>query len=82
MAYSSSAAPSRPPARPRRLGASPLKAETSTSYSLGLVLQPVDRLYITVDAYQIDIDDRIALSSSITTNAATSALLAPWACRR
>jgi iron complex outermembrane receptor protein len=57
------------------LGASPLKAETSTSYSLGLVLQPVDRLYITVDAYQIDIDDRIALSSSITTNAATSALL-------
>ncbi|KAG1308431.1 hypothetical protein G6F62_015034 [Rhizopus arrhizus] len=27
----------------------------------GLVLQPVDRLYITVDAYQIDIDDRIAL---------------------
>ena len=39
------------------------------------MLQPVDRLYITVDAYQIDIDDRIALSSSITTNAATSALL-------
>lgn len=57
------------------LGASPLKAETSTSYSLGLVLQPVDHLYITVDAYQIDIDDRIALSSSITTNAAASALL-------
>lgn len=39
------------------------------------MLQPVDRLYITVDAYQIDIDDRIALSSSITTNTATSALL-------
>jgi len=58
------------------LGASPLKAETSTSYSLGLVLQPIDRLYVTVDAYQIDIDNRIALSSSITTNAASSALLA------
>lgn len=58
------------------LGASPLKAESSTSYSLGLVLQPVDRLYLTVDAYQIDIDDRIVLSTNITTNAATNALLA------
>ena len=58
------------------LGASPLKAESSTSYSLGLVLQPVDRLYLTVDAYQIDIDDRIALSTNITTNAAANALLA------
>ncbi|WNH53174.1 TonB-dependent receptor plug domain-containing protein [Stenotrophomonas oahuensis] len=58
------------------LGASPLKAESSTSYSLGLVLQPVDRLYLTVDAYQIDIDDRIILSTNITTNAATNSLLA------
>lgn len=58
------------------LGAAPLKAESSTSYSLGLVLQPVDRLYLTVDAYQIDIDDRIVLSTNITTNAAANALLA------
>ncbi len=58
------------------LGASPLKAESSTSYSVGLVLQPVDRLYLTVDAYQIDIDDRIALSTNITTNANANALLA------
>ena len=58
------------------LGASPLKAESSTSYSVGLVLQPIDRLYLTVDAYQIDIDDRIILSTNITTNAATNALLA------
>ena len=59
------------------LGSSPLKAETSTSYSVGLVLQPVDRLYLTVDAYQIEIDDRIALSSNITTtgNAAVADLL-------
>ena len=57
------------------LGASPLKAESSTSYSLGLVLQPVDRLYLTVDAYQIDIDDRIILSTNITTNPATNSLL-------
>lgn len=60
------------------LGSAPLKAETSTSYSLGLVLQPADRLYLTVDAYQIDIDDRIVLSSNITTtdNAAVAQLLA------
>ncbi len=47
------------------LGAAPLKAETSLSYSLGLVLQPVDRLYVTLDAYQIKIDDRILLSSNL-----------------
>ena len=57
------------------LGAQPLKAESSTSYSLGLVLQPVDRLYITVDAFQISIDDRIALSSNIATTPAAAALL-------
>lgn len=57
------------------LGAAPLKAESSTSYSVGLVLQPLDRLYLTVDAYQIDIDDRITLSTNITTNAAATTLL-------
>lgn len=60
------------------LGADPLQAETSLSYSLGLVLQPAERVYITVDAYQINIDDRIVLSSNmnITNNAAAQALLA------
>ena len=58
------------------LGASPLKAESSTSYSMGLVLQPVERLYLTVDAYQIDIDDRIVLSSAITPTPAATELLA------
>jgi len=60
------------------LGAEPLKAETSLSYSLGLVLQPAERVYVTVDAYQIDIDDRIVLSSNLnlTNNAAAQALLA------
>src|SRR5690606_34404666 len=47
-------------------GAQPLQPEESLSYSLGLVLQPVERLYVTVDAYQIDVDDRIALSSNLT----------------
>src|SRR5690606_40815013 len=60
------------------LGADPLKAETSLSYSLGLVLQPAERVYVTVDAYQISIDDRIVLSSNlnITNNTAAQDLLA------
>ncbi|MFC4727771.1 TonB-dependent receptor plug domain-containing protein [Coralloluteibacterium thermophilus] len=48
------------------LGAEPLKAEASTSYSLGLVLQPAAALYVTVDAYQIEVDDRIVLSENLT----------------
>jgi len=47
------------------LGAEPLQAETSLSGSLGLVLQPTEALYFTVDAYEIRIDDRIVLSSNI-----------------
>ncbi|NYZ62364.1 TonB-dependent receptor plug domain-containing protein [Luteimonas deserti] len=50
-------------------GAEALRPEESLSYSLGLVLQPADALYITVDAYQIDVDDRIALSSNLTGDA-------------
>ncbi len=57
------------------LGARALEAETSQSWSLGLVIQPSDRLYLTVDAYRIDIDDRIAYSSNITATPAALALL-------
>jgi len=58
------------------LGAEPLKAEESTNYSLGLVLQPVDSLYVTVDAYRIDIDDRIVLSENLTSTAVRNYLQA------
>ena len=60
------------------LGAEALKPETSLSYSLGLVLQPAERVYLTIDAYQITIKDRIVLSSNIplANNAAAQALLA------
>ncbi len=51
------------------LGAEPLKAEESKNLSLGLVLQPIDNLYVTVDAYRIDIDDRIMLSENLTSAA-------------
>ncbi len=49
------------------LGAEPLRAEESVNYSLGLVLQPVENLYVTIDAYRIEIDDRIALSENLGT---------------
>lgn len=55
-------------------GAEPLRPEESRSYSLGLVLQPADNLYVTVDAYQIDVDDRIALSSNLTGDAVRTLL--------
>ncbi|MGO1718904.1 MAG: TonB-dependent receptor plug domain-containing protein [Luteimonas sp.] len=48
------------------LGAEPLQPEESLSYSLGMVLQPADALYVTIDAYQVDVDDRIVLSSNLT----------------
>lgn len=43
----------------RVAGFSPLRPETSHNYSVGFVLHPADRLQITLDAYQIDIADRI-----------------------
>ena len=47
------------------LGAENLKAEKSQNLSVGFVFNPIDQLDITLDAYQIDIDDRISLSSNI-----------------
>ncbi len=46
------------------LGAQPLKPETSVNYSLGAVFR-AHGLEVTVDAYQIDITDRIVLSENI-----------------
>ncbi|MBX9400010.1 TonB-dependent receptor [Lysobacter sp. BMK333-48F3] len=58
------------------LGSEPLKAEESTNYSLGLVLQPADALYITVDAYDIKVKDRILLSENLTSTAVRNYLQA------
>ncbi|MEP6784433.1 MAG: TonB-dependent receptor [Sphingomonadales bacterium] len=41
------------------LGFQNLRPEKSTSYSLGFVVRPAPRLTITLDAYQIEIRDRI-----------------------
>lgn len=45
------------------LGAEPLAPETSTNVSVGMVWQPLDNVDVTVDVYQIEVDDRIALST-------------------
>ncbi|UYZ63135.1 TonB-dependent receptor [Hymenobacter weizhouensis] len=47
----------------RQFGVGSLKQETSKNYSLGLTARIARTATLTVDAYQIDIDDRIALST-------------------
>jgi iron complex outermembrane receptor protein len=47
------------------MGAKPLQPELATNYSLGVVFR-AGNFTATVDAYQIDIDDRIVLSDNIT----------------
>jgi iron complex outermembrane recepter protein len=42
-----------------------LKPEKSTTFSAGFVAEPLDRLTVTVDAYQISVKDRIIGSGSI-----------------
>lgn len=47
------------------LGASDLKPETSRNVTLGFVLEPTPETHLTVDAYQIDIDNRIINTSQL-----------------
>jgi iron complex outermembrane receptor protein len=47
------------------LGAQPLKPEKARNYSIGLVLTPTVGPYVTLDLYQVDIDDRIILSGNL-----------------
>ncbi|SDI84287.1 iron complex outermembrane recepter protein [Ferrimonas sediminum] len=51
------------------LGIDELEPEISHSYSLGLVYLTDFGLTVTVDAYQIDVDDRIILSGSLDKDA-------------
>jgi iron complex outermembrane receptor protein len=68
------------------LGSKPLKPETSTNYSLGAVLRN-GGFELTVDAYRIDVQDRIIYSETLgvtrpsqsaATTSAVLALLAPY----
>lgn len=47
------------------LGGGQLDAEDSTSYSLGLVLTPTNDWFVTIDAYQINIDNQIFLTENL-----------------
>ncbi|WP_245643150.1 TonB-dependent receptor plug domain-containing protein [Roseateles chitosanitabidus] len=58
------------------LGAQPLKPEKSRHLSLGLLLRPTANWQTTIDAYQIDIDDRVLLSANLSLPAALRAQLA------
>ena len=56
-------APNSPAAR--LLGIDTLKPEESTNYSLGVVAHPLPAMTLTLDAYQIELTDRIFGSSSV-----------------
>ncbi|NPD68658.1 TonB-dependent receptor (plasmid) [Lichenicola cladoniae] len=58
----------------RSLGARALKPERSTNFSAGLVLNPIDRLQITIDGYRINIRDRITLGGVYNGQSAINAL--------
>jgi iron complex outermembrane recepter protein len=59
----------------RALGAQPLDAEESLNYSIGAVLR-FGEVSVTIDAYRIDIDDRIVLSENLTSVAVRNYLTA------
>ncbi|HST58440.1 MAG TPA: TonB-dependent receptor, partial [Longimicrobium sp.] len=48
------------------LGATPLRPEESVNYSAGIAWQPRRDFSLTVDAYRIDIEDRIVFSENFT----------------
>lgn len=48
------------------LGAQPLEPETSVNKSVGLTWQPLPDFSGSIDFYEIDLDDRIVLSSNFT----------------
>ena len=56
------------------IGAQNLKPEQSTNFNIGLVLNPVRNLNVTLDAYQIDIRNRIVLGGTASGAAALNAL--------
>ena len=49
-------------------GIAKLTPETSRNFSAGLVLTPTDKLTLTVDAYRIDIKNRISLTNAFNTD--------------
>jgi iron complex outermembrane receptor protein len=60
------------------LGATALKPEKSKNYSVGLVFRPISSFEATVDAYRIDITDRIVLSENLGGVPDIDALIQPF----
>lgn len=58
------------------LGAKPLEPEESKNISVGLVAQPLPRLTVTLDVYQIKITDRIMQSATLGPSTVVSNALA------
>jgi iron complex outermembrane receptor protein len=58
------------------LGAIPLEPEESQAFTVGLVARPGSRTTVTLDYYQIEIDDRLALQNNTITAADLPALTA------
>ncbi|MEH3106787.1 MAG: TonB-dependent receptor [Sphingomonas fennica] len=58
------------------LGSQPLTPEKSTNFSAGIVLTPARALNVTIDAYQIKVRDRIAITSTLTGPAVSAILIA------
>lgn len=61
-------------AQARALGIPSLKPENSTNYTVGIGVNPLKNLSITLDYYSIKIEDRIVYSSSISSSSTTSTL--------
>lgn len=56
----------------RAFGIQPLKEEESVSATVGFVWKPAEATSLTMDLYQIDIDDRIIFSSNIVPEASAA----------
>ncbi|MBU6373439.1 MAG: TonB-dependent receptor [Alphaproteobacteria bacterium] len=56
-------------------GAQSLKPAKSKNYGIGVVFEPASDITVTVDAYQIDVKDRIGISGAKTVTAADIARL-------
>jgi iron complex outermembrane receptor protein len=58
----------------RSLGSSPLKPERSQNYEVGIVAEPIPKMHVAFDLYQIDIRDQIVDSGLFSGPSALAAL--------
>ena len=60
----------------KSLGVPSLQSENSVDYSLGVVAEPIEKLHVTLDAYQIDMGNRIIDTGALFGPLARTALAA------